>query len=104
MALFEGAREMVWLQLFFRELGLKESNFSIFCDSSSAIFMIKHHTSQCHSKYIELRYQYIQHVVEEGKIHVENIDTKESLVDALTKIVTREKFKFCQASLKISKK
>lgn len=42
IALSEGAKEMVWLQLFFSELSLKQSNFVMFCDNHSAIFMSKH--------------------------------------------------------------
>jgi hypothetical protein len=45
MALSEGAREMVWLQQLLSDLRCQQSDYVLFCDSHSAIFMAHNHSS-----------------------------------------------------------
>lgn len=45
LALSEGAREMIWLQLLFGELKYQQSDYVLFCDSRNAIFMAHNHSS-----------------------------------------------------------
>lgn len=93
---------MVWLQLLFNELGLKQSYFALFYDNCSVIFMTKHQTSHPWSKHIDIRSHYVWHMVKDDKFHVDKFATEENLADVLTKVVTWEKFDFFLASLGLS--
>lgn len=103
LALSEGAREMIWLQCLFSDLHCKQSEYVLFCDSRSAIFMTHNHSSQCHSKHIDIHAHFVCHVVEEGKLKVTKIDTKVNPTDILTKVVPKEKLECARTSLGLVK-
>ena len=48
-----------------------------------------------HLKHIEMRYNWLRLVVEQQSFELEKIHTDENPVDMLTKVVSREKLKFC---------
>ena len=47
------------------------------------------------SKHIEVRYHWLRLVVEQQSFELEKIYTNENPADMLTKVVSREKLKFC---------
>lgn len=104
IALVEGSKEIICLQRLLSKLWCKQSGFPLFCDSNSAIHPAKNSAFHSRTKHIELRYHFIHHVLDEGKLRLHKIDTKLNPEDTLTKVVPREKFKFCRASLGILKK
>lgn len=104
LALFEGAREMIWLQLLFSDLRCHQREYVLFCDSRSAIFMAHNHSSQQRSKHIDRHAHYVRHVVEEGKLKIVKIDTKVNPADIFTKVVGKEKFECARTSLGLVKK
>jgi hypothetical protein len=101
IALMEGAKELIWLQRLFGELGFKQSTFTLFSDSKSAIYLAHNSTFHSRSKHIETRFHFIRHALEEGRLKLEKIDTTVNPADMFTKVVPREKFEFCRASLGI---
>ena len=101
IALTEGAKELIWLQRLFGELGFQQSSFTLFSDSKSAIHLAKNSAFHSRTKHIETRFHFIRHALEEGRLQLEKIDTKVNPADVFTKVVPREKFEFCRASLGI---
>ena len=47
------------------------------------------------SKHIEVRYNWLRLVIEQQSFELEKIHIDENPVDMLTKVVSREKLKFC---------
>ena len=47
-------------------------------------------------EYIDLRNHWIQKVLEEGHLNLENINTAENPIDKLTKILPRDKQELCR--------
>ena len=68
IALTEGAKELIWLQRLFGELGFQQSNFTLFSDSKSAIHLAKNSAFHSHTKHIETRFHFICHALEEGRL------------------------------------
>ena len=104
LALSEGAREMIWLQRLLGDLKVHQSEYNLFCDSRSAIFMAHNHSSQCHSKHVDAHAHFVRHAVDEGKLNVVKIDTKINLADIFMKVVSKEKFECARTSLGLVKK
>ena len=104
IALIEGAKELIWLQCLFGVFDCPQQGSALYCDSKSAIDLAKNAVSHSRTKHIEVRYHFIRSKLEEGKLQVLKINTKENPADALTKVVPREKFEFCRTSLGVVKK
>jgi hypothetical protein len=55
----EASEEMIWLQRFMEELGKKQENSRLYCDSESAIHLAKNSTFHSKTKHTQLRYHFI---------------------------------------------
>jgi hypothetical protein len=99
VAATEASKEMIWLQRFMEELGKKQENNKLYCDSESAIHLAKNSTFHSNTKHIQLRYHFIRSTLEDGHLKLEKIHTSQNLVDMLTKGVTREKLSSCSVSV-----
>ena len=55
----EASKEMIWLQRFMEELGKKQENSKLYCDSQSAIHLTKNSAFHSKTKNIQLRYHFI---------------------------------------------
>ncbi|KAL1549634.1 1,8-cineole synthase, chloroplastic-like [Salvia divinorum] len=95
----EASKEMVWLQSFLDELGKKNKNSILYSDSQSAIFLAKNLAFHSKTKHMELKYHYIQHLLEMKIVQLEKILGSENPADMFTKVMTLEKLKLCVASI-----
>ena len=91
VAATEASKEMIWLQRFMEELGKKQENSRLYCDSESAIHLVKNTTFHSKNKHIQLRYHFIQSTLEDGHLKYEKIHTSQNPADMLAKGVTKEK-------------
>jgi hypothetical protein len=83
------------------ELGKKQENSRLYCDSESAIHLAKNSTFHLNTKHIQLRYHFILSVLEYGHLKLEKIHTSQNPADMLTKGVTMEKLSSCLVSVGI---
>jgi hypothetical protein len=97
VAATEASNEMIWLQRFMEELGKKQENNRLYCDSESSIHIAKNSTFHSKTKHIQLRYHFIRSALEDGHLKLEKIHTSHNPVDMLTKGVTREKLSSCSS-------
>ena len=91
IAATEASKEVIWLQRFMEELGKKQENIRLYSDSQSAIHLANNSTFHSKTKHIQLRYHFIQLVLENGQLKLEKIHISQNPTDMLTKVVTREK-------------
>eukprot|EP00253_Pinus_taeda_P024608 PITA_24608 len=98
VAATEASKEMIWLQRLMGELG-KEHDMG--GDSQSVIHLGKNSAFHCKTKHIQLKYHFIQSMLEDGELKLEKIYTSQNLGDMLTKVVTREKLRICSVSIGI---
>ena len=95
----EASKEMVWLQSFLEELGKKQEDNVLYCDSQSAIHLAKNPSFHSRTKHIQLRYHFIRSLLEDGILKLEKISGAQNPADMLTKTVTIDKLKLCSASV-----
>ena len=57
VAITEASKEMIWLQTFMEELGKKQEDNRLYCDSQSAIHLAKNSAFHSRTKHIKLGYQ-----------------------------------------------
>ncbi|KAE8684638.1 Chitin elicitor receptor kinase 1 [Hibiscus syriacus] len=96
VAVTEASKEMVWLQSFLEELGKKQENNILYCDSQSAIHLAKNPSFHSRTKHIQLRYHFIRSLLEDEILKLEKISGAQNPADMLTKTVTTDKLKYAQ--------
>ena len=96
IAATEACKEMLWMQRFLVELGIKQDKYVLHCDSQSAIHLAKNPAFHSKTKHIDLRYHWIRQVLEEGQLQLEKIHTDENLADMFTKILPKTKQELCR--------
>jgi hypothetical protein len=58
------------------ELGKKQENSRLYCDSESSIHIAKKSTFHSKTKHIHLRYHFIRSVLEDGHLKLEKMHTR----------------------------
>jgi hypothetical protein len=100
MAMGSATKEAMFLKEFLTELGYfhDEKGVKLFCDSQSAINLMKNPVLHQSTKHIRVQAHFIRERVELGDIRVSFVGTKEQIADYLTKPTAREKLVFCRRS------
>ena len=83
IAITEAGKEMLWLKRFLEELGIKQEEYKIHCDSQSALDLSKNPMYHSRTKHIDTRYHWIREVMEKQLLKLEKIHTKENPADTL---------------------
>ena len=76
ISIVEGFKEALWLKGLIDELGIDSLDLTIYCDSQSAIHLMKNPTLHERSKHIDVKYHFIREVIEQSTVKVEKIPTK----------------------------
>ena len=84
---------MNWVGTRKQEMGILHS------DSHSAIFLTKNSAFHSKSKHIQIKYHFIQYLVEDKLVILEKICGSKNPTNMLTKGATIEKLKLCAASV-----
>lgn len=79
------------MKKFFKDIGQKQNNFIVYCDSQSAIHLSKNSSFHYRSKHIDVRYHWICDVLEMKLLQIQKIHTDDNGLDMMTKALTREK-------------
>ena len=66
-----------------------------FCDSQSAIFLMKDHMFHERTKYIDVHYHFVREVIACGDIGVRKVSTHDNPTDMMTKTLPVTKFRHC---------
>jgi hypothetical protein len=70
------------------ELGKKQENSRLYCDSESVIHLAKNSSFHSKTKNIQLRYHFIRSTLKDGHLKLEKIQTSHNPPETLTKGVT----------------
>ena len=94
MAASEAAKEAVYLDKLFTELGFRTDDEPIHlsCDNKAAIDSAYNPENHARTKHIDRRHYFIRELVEDGKIVVPFVPTDENLADFFTKPLKASKF------------
>jgi hypothetical protein len=99
MALSDASRQISWIQNLYKEIGFKIESTILCGDNQGAIFIGSNPTTEKRTKHIDIRFHYIRECIEEGKIILYYIPTKEQIADILTKNLSFDKFKYLRSKL-----
>jgi len=93
MAMSEAAQEAVYLRniLEFFQPGINRSPTVVLCDSKGARDLARNPTAHKRTKHIDIRYHYVRHVLQEGKVKWVSIASTRNVADAFTKSLGRLK-------------
>ena len=81
--------ELVWLQRLFDELTVPSTEpFRVFCDSQSALHIVRNHVLHEQTKHIEIDCHFVRTKLQEGLITLHHVGTTQQLVDILTKALS----------------
>ena len=89
MAMTEAMKEAIWLQGLLDDLGTDQNLLKINCDCMSAIYLVKNQVYHARTKHIDVRFHFVQKILDEGNIELLKIHTKENAVDMHIKVITR---------------
>ncbi|KAK2998998.1 hypothetical protein RJ639_023363 [Escallonia herrerae] len=95
MALTEAAKEALWLKGLVEELGFKQRDVLLQCDSQSTTNLAKNQVFHARTKRIDVHYHRVREWIISRQIVEHKVHTNDNATDMLTKTVTTEKFEHC---------
>ena len=99
MAATHACKEAIWLWRLCSDIGMKHGAVIIHCDNQSAICLAKNLTFHARTKHIDVQYHFVRDMVEDGRVKLQKVETTVNVADALTKLVSTEKFRWCSDSM-----
>ncbi|GAA0160346.1 hypothetical protein LIER_39022 [Lithospermum erythrorhizon] len=88
---------MLWIKKRFKELKIKQDNFTVLCDSQSTIHLSRNLTFHSRSKHINVRYHWVRDVLEEKLLYLDKVHNSENVTDMMTKTLPNNKHEACCA-------
>ena len=105
MAAIEASKKVLWMRRLVETFGIIQDTVRVYCDSQSAIHLVKYHMYHKWTKHIDVRYHKIrQWVIDDKVIDLVNISIKKNQTDMMTKIIPAEKFRASLNFIKILQK
>ena len=87
------AKEVLWLCSFLQELrSAPDDPLILNCDNQGVITLAKDNKFHVCTKHIDMCYHFICKAVEDGKVVVQYIPTRDNISDIFTKPLTKAKF------------
>ena len=91
-ALSSAAREIMWLKNLFRELGFPILIPTLQCDSVGAISWCGDYKLEQKAKHIDIIHHYVKDLVNDGRLKVVYVNTKDNMADPFTKALPMSDF------------
>ena len=94
-AVYEAAKEVVWLKKFLFDLGvmrMKQVPITLFCDNSGAVAQSRDPRNHKRRKHIERKYHIIRDIVARGDVIVAKIDNANNQANPFTKALPQKTF------------
>ncbi|KAJ0622361.1 putative RNA-directed DNA polymerase [Helianthus annuus] len=102
-ALANAAAEISWVQNLLSELGIQSLHTPrLFCDNTGATYLCANPVYHSKMKHVALDYHFVREQVNNGKLHVQHISSKDQLADVLTKPLSRTPFTSFRSKIGVS--
>ena len=93
MALSLAVKEMVWLYMLLRSMGIKVRRpCVVYEDNTAAAKIANNVTAIKRTKHIDVRHHFLREHVEQGTITIVQVSTHKQLADVMTKVLGKEAF------------
>ena len=93
--------QILWMKYILVDFGLNYQSVPIFCDNTSTINLTKNPIQHSKTKHIDIKHHFIRELVQNRKIQMNYVNTKDQLEDIFTKALSREQFTNLRAKLNI---
>ena len=103
MAVVEAGKEILWMKDFIEELGIRQEEYRLYCDSQSVIHLARNAAYHSRTKHIQRGYHWIQERVEDREFVLTKIHTEENGSDMLTKVLTPDKLDACRKRIGLTR-
>ncbi|KAK4546491.1 hypothetical protein RGQ29_032875 [Quercus rubra] len=84
--------QLLWMKKLLHDYGILQNTMCVFCDNTSAINLSKNPIQHSKSKHIEIRYHFIQDLVEDKVVCLKFIHTDNQKADIFTKPLDGPRF------------
>jgi hypothetical protein len=86
MALSSAVQEAIWLEGILKSLDMySQEAIKVFCENQGSIKLAKNPINHSRTKHIDMRHHFVREAVEDKRIQLRYVDTKENVADMLTK-------------------
>ena len=68
MAATQACKEAIWIQRLLEEFGHKQQKIHVFCDSQSALHIVRNLAFHFRTKHIGVQYHFVREVVEDKSV------------------------------------
>ena len=93
MALSLAVKELIWLYMVLRSMGVKIAKpCVVYEDNTAAIKIANNATAIKRTKHIDVRHHFLREHVDLGNITIVQVSTKDQLADFMTKVLGKELF------------
>ena len=93
ISLYTTGKQAAWIRQIYEAIGFPLANpIYVYCDNKAAISAANKEGTHEAKKYIDIKYHYIQELVEDDKIQIEHTETESNEADILTKCLTGKVF------------
>ena len=103
MAAVEAGKEVPWMKDFIGELGIRQEEYRLYCDSQSAIHLAKNEAYHFRTKHIQCRYHWIRERIEDREFVLMKIHMAENGSDMLTKVMIPDKLDACRKQVGLTR-
>ncbi|KAF4139602.1 putative reverse transcriptase/ribonuclease H (RT) (RT-RH) [CHAIN 4] [Phytophthora infestans] len=93
IAVNEGLHDAIWLEQLVDELGLPREKTILFCDSISAVALMKHAGKHRRTKQLRIKDLKIREYVVEREVGISSVATQANVADTMTKPLPAEAFR-----------
>lgn len=84
--------QLLWMMYTLEDYGLNYKNFKVLCDNTSSINLNKNIIHHSRSKYIKVKYHFVQDHIAKGYIVFDCVESKSNLANIFTKPLLKSKF------------
>ena len=93
--------QLLWMRKLLHDYGITQDTMCVFCDIISAINLSKNLVQHSKSKHIEIRYHFIQDLVEEKIVCLEFINTNNQKANIFTKPLDGPRFESLRKTISV---
>ena len=80
--------QLLWMKQMLEDYGIVQDTLVVYCNNTSAINISKNPVQHSRTKHIDIHHHFITELVENKTVFIEQVATKNQLVDIFTKLLT----------------
>nr|GEX90272.1 hypothetical protein [Tanacetum cinerariifolium] len=92
IALSRCCAQILWMRSYLTDYGFQFNNILLYCDNKSAIALCCSNVHHSRAKHIDVRYNFIKDLMENGIVELYFVQTEYQLAYIITKPLPRERF------------